>query len=33
LSMLVTLIIDFGARIIGAKHDPFASSFDWKDDD
>jgi hypothetical protein len=33
LSMLVVVIIDFGARIIGSKYDPFASRFDWRDED
>jgi hypothetical protein len=32
-SLLVTLIIDRVARRIGIKHDPFASRFDWEDDD
>jgi hypothetical protein len=33
LSMMVVLIIDFAARLIGSKYDPFASRFDWRDDD
>jgi hypothetical protein len=33
LSILVVLIIDFAARIIGCKYDPFASRFDWRDED
>jgi tryptophan-rich sensory protein len=32
-SLLVTLIVDRVARRIGIEHDPFASRFDWKDDD
>jgi hypothetical protein len=32
-SLLMTLVVDRVARWIGIKHDPFASRFDWKDDD
>jgi hypothetical protein len=33
LSLSVVLIIDRAARILGLKHNPFASKFDWKDDE